>query len=89
MRSMIFDAPDTPFMAFGDFSRGLLIGRRGQLRIDYSIHAGFANGTKVWRGMQRLDIGIQGYSAGEIQDAAINNKADLMNPISRLRTAAA
>ena len=84
-----FDAPDMPFMAFGNFSRGLLIGRRGTLRIEYSDHAGFESGVRVWRGMQRLDIGIQGYTQAEIDQAHAASKLDLMNPICRVRTAAA
>lgn len=76
-------APSTKFMAFGNFRRGVYLGRRGGVRIDFSDHVRFRNGQRVWRFMERLDAAINGYTAAEI---AAN--PDLSNPIVVCKTAA-
>lgn len=83
MRAAAASAVSTRFMAFGDFSRGLYIGRRGQLRIDFSDQVAFKSYDRVWRGIERIDIAVNGYTAAEI--AA---HTELANPIAVLKTAA-
>jgi len=81
MRGTAATAADTSFMAFGDFRRGLLIGRRGQLRIDYSNIPGWRTAQGCWRAIERIDMAIQGFTAAEI--AA---HPELANPIAVLHT---
>jgi len=81
MPALADDAADTPFLAFGDFRRGLLFGRRGSIRMDYSPWPGFKTGQNCFRAMERLDMAVQGYTSAEI---AANS--ELGNPLARLRT---
>ena len=83
MPAVASNAVSTTFLAFGDFNAGLYVGRRGGIRIDYSDHANFANGQRVWRALERVKIGVMGFTAAEI---AAN--ASLGNPIAVLKTAA-
>ena len=74
-------AAETPFLIFGDFFNGLYVGRRDDLRIDYSNEAGFANLQRWWRAYERIDIAVQGYTTTEI--AA---HPELANPLAVLKT---
>jgi len=73
----------TKFLAFGDFRVGVLIGRRGGYRLDYSPMPGFKTLTSYWRAFERIDMQVRGYTSTEISE-----NADLVNPITVLRTAA-
>ena len=84
MRAAADSAAETTFLAFGDFRRGLRIGRRGQMRIDWSRDAGFRSLQNVWRCYERLDMGVMGFTAAEI--AA---HSELANPIAVLKTGTA
>jgi len=84
MRATAASAISTTFLAFGDFRRGLLIGRRGQLRIDYSNIPGWRTAQGCWRALERIDMAVQGFTAAEI--AA---HPELANPIAVLKTAGA
>jgi HK97 family phage major capsid protein len=75
------DGASTKMLAFGDFNRGLYLGRRGDIRVDYSDHVQFKTGQRVWRAMERLDAAVNGYTSTEITD---NSK--LANPIVVLST---
>jgi HK97 family phage major capsid protein len=73
------------YMCLGDFRSGLLVGRRGQVAIDFSRDAKFASGQVCWRCMERIDIAVNGYTAAEI---AANAYDHLANPIVLLQTSA-
>ncbi len=81
MRGTADSAVSTTFLAFGDFRRGLLLGRRGQLRIDYSNIPNFKSAQGCWRALGRLDMAVQGFTAAEI-----TANAELANPIVVLKT---
>jgi len=83
MPALADSATSTKFLAFGDFRTGVLIGRRGGYRLDYSPMPGFKTLTSYWRAFERIDMADRGYTAAEI---AANS--DLVNPIAVLRTAA-
>ncbi|HUX00240.1 MAG TPA: phage major capsid protein [Phycisphaerae bacterium] len=83
MRGTAATAVSTTFLAFGDFAQGLYLGRRGQLRIDFSDAVGFKNYQRCWRAIERVDIAVMGFTAAEI-----TAHPELANPISVLKTAA-
>jgi len=84
MRASADIAAETTFLGFGAFRRGLLMGKRGQLAIDYSSVPGFRTLSGFWRCYQRLDVGIRGYTSAEI-----TANPQLANPIVVLKTGAA
>jgi HK97 family phage major capsid protein len=72
-------AVSTPFMGFGDFSRGLNIATGGALAIAFDDSVAFKNLQRCWRAHRFLDISVNGYTSTEI---AAN--ASLANPIAVL-----
>jgi HK97 family phage major capsid protein len=81
MRASSASAASTKFMAFGDFARGLYIGQRGSIAVEFSDHAGFKNLQRVWRAYVFRDVAVDGYTSGEI-----TSNSDLVNPIAVLST---
>ena len=83
MRTNAEVAVSTTFATFGDFNQGLVFGRRGQLRIDYSSDVNFKNFQQCWRAVMRIKFACNGYTAAEL--AA---DTTLANPLANLKTAA-
>jgi HK97 family phage major capsid protein len=72
---------DTRFLAFGDFSRGLLYGVRSRLAIDYSDAAGWVKLQRCFRCYERIDIAVDGFTSDER-----TAHPELRNPIVVLKT---
>jgi len=72
---------DARFMAFGDFSQGLLYGVRSRLAIDFSDAARFEYLQRSFRCYERIDIAVAGFTADELLA-----HPELRNPIVCLKT---
>jgi HK97 family phage major capsid protein len=76
-------APSVKMLAFGDFAQGLLIGRRGQIAVDYSPAPGWTTLQNCWRAYERVNIAVNGFTAAEIAE-----HPELANPIVVVKNAA-